>query len=152
MFDPGEEIAQSEERPVQKSRREVLREAYLQELGEEGLLAWELQRKPREGPAPQTFSMTLISAVCEDRVLANQFVEGGVDAMVYENFVFHLLKSVKQDPELRGRRVVLLMDNARIHHQEPVVATALGQQAFLLYSAEYSPWLNPVEWYFRHVK
>ena len=96
--------------------------------------------------------MTLISAVCEDRVLANQFVEGGVDAMVYENFVFHLLKSVKQDPELRGRRVVLLMDNARIHHQEPVVATALGQQAFLLYSAEYSPWLNPVEWYFRHVK
>ena len=42
LFDPGEEIAQSEERPVQKSRREVLREAYLQELGEEGLLAWEL--------------------------------------------------------------------------------------------------------------
>ena len=42
LFDPGEEMAQSEERPVQKSRREVLREAYLQELVEEGLLAWEL--------------------------------------------------------------------------------------------------------------
>jgi transposase len=52
----------------------------------------------------------------------------------------------------KPRPVVLLMDNARIHHQEPVVATALRMGAFLLYSAEYSPWLNPVEWYFRHVK
>jgi transposase len=79
-------------------------------------------------------------------------VEGGVDGSVYENFVFHLLKGIKSDPELRHRRVVLLMDNARIHHQDLVVATALRESVYILYSAEYSPWLNPVEWYFRHVK
>jgi hypothetical protein len=39
--------------------------------------------------------MTLISAISEDRIIANQLVEGGVDAMVYENFVYHLLKSLQ---------------------------------------------------------
>ena len=96
--------------------------------------------------------MTLISAVSQDRVLANQFVEGGVDGSVYENFVYHLLKSIRRDPELRNKKVFLLMDNARIHHQELVVRTAIREHAYLLYSAEYSPWLNPVEWYFRQVK
>ena len=149
---------QSDERFVQEtvlpreSRIEALRAAYLDELGEEGMRAWELQRRPREGPAPQNFGMTLISAVSEDRVLANQFIEGGVDGSVYENFVHHLLQGIRRDPELRGRKVVLLMDNARIHHQELVVATALREHAYVLYSAEYSPWLNPVEWFFRHVK
>lgn len=61
--------------------------------------------------------MTLISAISEDRVIANQLVEGGVDTMVYENFVYHLLKSLEGSPMVNGRPVVLLMDNANIHHQ-----------------------------------
>ena len=147
----AEQFVQEEVLP-RESRIEALRRAYNEELGEKGMRAWELQRKPREGPAPQNFAMTLISAISEDRVLANQFVEGGVDGSVYENFVYHLLQGIRRDPELRHRRVVLLMDNARIHHQELVVATALREHAYVLYSAEYSPWLNPVEWFFRHVK
>ena len=85
-------------------------------------------------------------------MLANQFVEGGVDGSVYENFIYHLLRGISSDPELREKKVFLLMDNARMHHHEIVIGTALKEHAFVLYSAEYSPWLNPVEWYFRHVK
>lgn len=115
------------------------------------MLAWELQHRGSKDP-PDNFSLTLIAAVSEDRVIASQFVEGGVDAVVYENFVYSLLQAVQADPLTRAKKVVLLMDNARIHHGDPVIATALGLGAMLLYSAEYSPWLNPVEWFFRHVK
>jgi hypothetical protein len=59
--------------------------------------------------------MSLISAIAHDRVVANQVVEGAVDGMLFENFIYHTLASVRNDKELCSKKVLLLLDNAQIH-------------------------------------
>ena len=108
------------------------------------MLAWKLASRRAAEPFQQ-YSMSLLSAITEDEMLASQFVEGGVDSSVYENFVYETLKAVRTREGMRHRTVVLIMDNAAIHHQEMVLATAARFRVFVLFLAPYSPWLQPVE-------
>ncbi len=87
----------------------------------------------------QQYSFTLISAVSKDEVVANQLIEGGVDSSVYEHFTRKLLESVHMQEKHRNKRVVLLMDNAVIHHHQQVVDTVLKFHAILLFNVPYSP-------------
>jgi transposase len=48
--------------------------------------------------------------------------------------------------------VVLFMDNAIIHKYSEVLETARKMKVHVLFNAEYSPWLNPVEQLFSHIK
>ena len=96
--------------------------------------------------------MSLITANTQDDVLANLVVEGGVDAAVFEHFVHELLKHLRAKKRNNGRPIVLFMDNAAIHHHESIVRLADHYRVFILYTAQYSPWLNPVEAYFWTIK
>jgi transposase len=44
------------------------------------------------------------------------------------------------------------MDNAVIHKHSKVLETARKFKVNVLFNAEYSPWLNPVEQLFGHLK
>jgi transposase len=44
------------------------------------------------------------------------------------------------------------MDNAKIHHHQMVLNTARRMKVNILFSSEYSPWLNPIESLFAHLK
>lgn len=48
--------------------------------------------------------------------------------------------------------IVLLMDNAAIHKHSQVKETARKMKVNILFNAEYSPWLNPIEQLFRYLK
>ncbi len=75
-----------------------------------------------------------------------------MDANVFEHFIRRLMEWLRNDPRLMRRRVVLLMDNATIHHHQHVLATALNYRALLLFNPPYSPFLNPVENFFKQLK
>jgi hypothetical protein len=47
--------------------------------------------------------------------MAIQLIEGGVDASVFENFLYELLMKIRADRTNDKRPVVLFMDNATIH-------------------------------------
>jgi transposase len=79
-------------------------------------------------------------------------IEGGVDASLFENFVFHMLLQMRKSSEYRTKPIVLLMDNASIHRHELVRAACLRLGASVLFNAEYSPQLNPVEQLFNILK
>ena len=96
--------------------------------------------------------MSLLSAITQDSVLANMVVEGGVDAAVFEHFVHEVLKHLRSKEGHEKRPIVLLMDNASVHQHRAVVELAVHYHAHVLYSAQYSPWLNPVEAYFWRLK
>lgn len=96
--------------------------------------------------------MSLISAISYDRIIANQFIEGGVDATLFENFIYNLLWSVRNDKDLCRKKVVLFMDNAVIHKSSTIIETARKMKAIVLFNAEYSPWLNPIEQLFNFLK
>jgi len=46
----------------------------------------------------------------------------------------------------------MLMDNATIHNNSILTETAIKMKSILIFNAQYSPWLNPVERYFAFIK
>lgn len=75
-----------------------------------------------------------------------------MDSVVFENFIQQMLLGVRQDPSLAHKNIILLLDNAKIHHHSMVLETARRMQVNVMFNAEYSPWLNPVESLFGHLK
>ena len=87
-----------------------------------------------------------------DKVVAAQLVKGAMDSSLFENFVYSLLASLSQDPELRGRHIVLYLDNARIHKVDQVVTTARRFGCTVLFAAQYTPHCMPIETLFNLLK
>ena len=81
-----------------------------------------------------------------------QIVEGGSDSQAFENFLYRLMNSIRRDPKTKDKEVIIFMDNARTHKTEQVQALSAKLGFVLLYSAQYSPWLQPVEQLCNHLK
>ena len=79
-------------------------------------------------------------------------VEGGVDVSVFQHFLHQTLKHLRSQPGHELRPIVLVMDNASIHQHVDIVSLAAHYHAFILFTAQYSPWLNPVEGFFWKIK
>ena len=59
---------------------------------------------------------------------------------------------VRRNEEYKYRKVILFMDNALIHRHSQVLETARKFKVNVLFNAEYSPWLNPIEQLFQSLK
>ena len=59
---------------------------------------------------------------------------------------------MNNNPEYEGKNIILYLDNARIHSHSMVLETARRMKVNVLFSAPYSPWLNPIENLFNHLK
>jgi len=134
------------------SSLQLARERRARRLGRYGLAAEALSMRPDPGQRPQAYSLSLLAAISQQAVVGAQVIEGGVDASVFENFLHQVLRGLRARGAFEGPGVVLLLDNARIHHHSRVVAQARAEGAHILFNAQYSPWLNPVETLFGHLK
>ena len=63
-----------------------------------------------------------------------------------------MLLSLRSDNHYDDKNIVLYLDNAAIHSHSNVLDTARRMQVNVLFSAPYSPWLNPIEHLFAHLK
>ena len=61
------------------------------------------------------YSFSLLASITNDKVLSAQLIEGGVDAPIFENFLFKTLHRLRTDKQTSGSHIVILMDNASIH-------------------------------------
>ena len=82
----------------------------------------------------EPYSLSLISAISHDQVIANQLIEGGVDSSVFENFIYTMLLHLRTTDKYKGARIILLMDNATIHRHPGVSKTILEMKAFLMFN------------------
>lgn len=94
----------------------------------------------------------MIAAMTIDCVVSAQVTEGGTDAVVFDNFIHRTLHKLRVDKDTKSKQIVLLMDNASIHKHASIYETARKFKANILLNAQYSPWLNPVEQLFNHIK
>ena len=69
-----------------------------------------------------------------------------------ENFIYCTLKAIHADSALKKKRIMILLDNARIHYHSNITETLKQFGAHAIFNAQYSPWLNPVERLFGVVK
>jgi len=61
------------------------------------------------------FSLCLISAISLEGAVAAQVLEGAVDSIIFENFIFSLCKDLRKQERTREREIVVFLDNARAH-------------------------------------
>jgi hypothetical protein len=83
----------------------------------------------------QDYSLTMISAMSYDRIIANQVIEGGVDAVIFENFIYHMLVSVTTSEDFANKDIILFMDNAVIHRHSRVLETCKKFHVNVIFNA-----------------
>ena len=66
--------------------------------------------------------------------------------------MYHTLRAIRTDPNTADRNVLVLLDNAVIHRHSAVLTTMRKMKVNVLFNAEYSPWLNPIEQLFGLLK
>lgn len=96
--------------------------------------------------------MSFVAAITKDQLVSSQVIEGAFDAVLFENFLYHTLRQLRTDNDLGLKKIVLLMDNAVIHKYSEVLENARKLKVTVLFNAEYSPWLNPIEQLFSYIK
>jgi transposase len=105
-----------------------------------------------QGSRSQQYRFSLIAAITPKRIVAAQVIEGTTDASVFENFIYALMKQLRREQLSKSKQIVLFLDNARVHYSPLLVETAQRLKISLLFSAQYSPWLMPVEQLHNHLK
>ena len=104
------------------------------------------QRVVDQTPYGHWHTITILSAIRLDGVVAAMVVEGATDRLVFEGFLGWLLV-----PALRPGDVVV-MDNLSSHKGTRVEELIQSAQATVQYLPPYSPDLNPIELMYSKIK
>lgn len=69
-------------------------------------------------------------------------------------FLQQFMQRVTQSPEYRGQKIVLVVDNYRIHHSQKTLEflKQYADQLMLFALPTYSPWLNLIERLWKHLR
>jgi transposase len=91
----------------------------------------------------------ILPAYTQDGIILARVFQGSTNAAVFEDFIEELLPSCNPWP---GKRSVLVMDNASIHHTARIKQMCDDAGVKLVYLPPYSPDLNPIEEFFAELK
>lgn len=83
--------------------------------------------------------MSFIAAITLTSVISCQLIEGNVDSVLFEDFIYETLNHVRSNQDMKDKDVVLFMDNAVIHRHSAVLETVRKFKVITLFNAEYSP-------------
>ena len=98
------------------------------------------------------YSLCLITAISLQRVVSFQLLEGSVDQVIFEQFLFYTVKALRARRDCQGKTIVIQLDNARVHKTPSVLATAKRLGVVVLFSCPYSPFYAGVEQVFNYLK
>ena len=86
-------------------------------------------------------SINMISAITNQGKVRFKLFEGGMNATILIDFLKRLVKDA-------GRKIILILDNLRVHHAKKVKEWLAGkeEQIEIFYLPAYSPELNPDEY------
>ncbi len=79
-----------------------------------------------------------------------QVLEGGVTAVCVAHFLNQLFLQLRQAHQ--SEPILLFMDNASIHNTRLVTQVCAFHGVHVLFTAPYSPAMNPIEYTFATVK
>ena len=106
------------------------------------------------GPIEKRYSLLAAADVQGFVVEACEAIEGNIDADRFVRWVSECLCPTLGNYALNEPRSVVVMDNASIHHKMLEIVEALVHErgAIIIFLSPYSPFLNPIEMCFKHLK
>ena len=101
-------------------------------------------------------SISLIMAMTNKMVLQTRYNMKTNTAYHFKRFLLDLVLTVETDPCLKSlyqdKKLVLILDNAKIHKTEEVKETLIGTGFKVLFLPPYTPQFNPIELAFNFIK
>ena len=91
----------------------------------------------------------ILPAYSQDGIVCARVFQGSTDANIFLDFIEQMLSHCNPFP---GKRSVVIMDNASIHHSKEIEAACARAGVKLVYLPPYSPDLNPIEEFFAELK
>ena len=91
----------------------------------------------------------ILPAYTQDGILFARVFQGTTNAALFEEYIEQLLPFCNPFP---GRRSVLVLDNASIHHTARIKQMCSDAGVKLVYLPPYSPDFNPIEEFFAELK
>jgi transposase len=76
-----------------------------------------------------------MASMTYDKVVSAQLVEGTFDQVLFENFLYRTLNSMRLDKNSKDKHIVILMDNAAIHKNSTIYETARKMNASIVLNA-----------------
>lgn len=111
------------------------------------------------GNTPQDFSLKLrgkrhsaISILSTDGIEDTYITEGSVNGEIFLDFIETQVVPILSPFNGSNTKSVVILDNASIHHVDPVVNAILSTGALLRFLPAYSPDFNPIELVFGEMK
>lgn len=113
--------------------------------------SWALTNKNSIVKKLFTYNLTHIVALLSTTKLeAIQFIKGNLINLDLISFLNEAVGTIKMN--YPGKKVVILLDNARMHYTEYFKNFAEVNRIQLIYIPPSSPMLNPIEYFFRYIK
>ena len=97
-------------------------------------------------------NITLTVAISQSGILGIKFRDGALDSIGYHHYLIDLINSLKTQEKFKDKKLVVIMDNARIHNTTLIKNTLLNSNFIALFNPPYSPNTNPVEYLFKDLK
>ena len=104
------------------------------------------------GKGAKAFSIGIFAGITINKVVALQLIEGSSDSAVFDCFMHEMLHNLRRDPVTKNKKIAVLIDNCPIHRKADVQELAARFNVLILFNAQYSPWLAPVEQLFNFYK
>ncbi|NES25766.1 MAG: IS630 family transposase [Symploca sp. SIO3E6] len=104
------------------------------------------QRFHSSRPGKRRERLSIVGALCQDKLLAPMVYQGYCTAKVIEAWLGHFLL-----PQLRPGQVII-MDNAPFHNSSKIKELIEEAGCELLFLPSYSPDLNPIEHWWHKIK
>ena len=84
--------------------------------------------------------------------MKSEVIDGTRDSEVFREFLIEVIKQAWSIDLWKAKNIVILLDNARVHTHQSILSLEEEYGITLLFNAEYSPHLNPVEQLFGLLK
>ena len=111
---------------------------------------WSLIGKPNQtSKPPKSKNYSVICCMDINGIVAIKIVKGGVKAPDFFSYVAQIV--AKECPLFSKRKIVLMMDNAKIHHSKDYMVK-FQKYTNVIYNSPYTPQLNAIEFLFSRLK
>ena len=98
---------------------------------------------------PKSKNYSAICCMDIKGVVALRVIKGGVKSQDFFSFVGQLV--AREYPPLSNKKIVLMMDNAKVHHSKEYMKK-FQNYCNIIYNAPYTPQLNAIEFMFSRLK
>jgi len=113
---------------------------------------WQLRGQSNVIPSRLRYEkISIIGAMSDDNVIACQFIHSGINAKLFNYFVYQVVRKILSNG-VCDKQIVVLLDNSSNHRDKELRKFCEKNNIVLLYNLPHKCELNPIEYLWEFIK